>query len=32
MILGKNIHVEAAPYETERSAWANVKRADAVVI
>jgi para-nitrobenzyl esterase len=32
MILGKNIHVEAAPYEAERSAWAGVKRADAVVI
>jgi para-nitrobenzyl esterase len=32
MILGKNIHVEAAPYEIERSAWTGVKRADAVVI
>ncbi len=32
MIIGKNSHVEAAPYEMERAAWATVKRADAVVI
>jgi para-nitrobenzyl esterase len=30
MILGKNCHVEEAPYEDERKAWQNVKRLEAM--
>jgi para-nitrobenzyl esterase len=32
MILGKNIHVEAAPFEAERAVWDKLKRPDALAI
>jgi para-nitrobenzyl esterase len=32
MIIGKEPHVEVAPYEAERTAWSKVKRPDATVI
>ena len=32
MIIGKNPHLEAAPYELERAAWSAAKRQDSLVI
>jgi len=32
MIIGKNNHVEVAPYEAERAAWETIKRNDTLVI
>jgi para-nitrobenzyl esterase len=32
MVFGKDSHIEAAPYETERAVWETVKRNDTLVI
>jgi hypothetical protein len=32
MILGKNSHIETAPFEAERAVWEKVKRNDMFII